>query len=87
MLFLATGVTLIAPWPAVFWYQTGVPFESRIIAYVLLPLAIPRFPVRYQPGGGSPGLVTASGGKSLGRHRIQYEVVSPDWSGALTTSA
>ena len=32
MLFLATGVTLIAPWPAVFWYQTGVPFESRIIA-------------------------------------------------------
>src|SRR5438309_8563151 len=69
------GVTLKAPSPAGFRYQTGVPCASNTVAYVALSPALgTKLPVRYQPGGGLPGLLTDSKGKSWGRHRIQYSV-------------
>ena len=45
------------------------------------------FPVRYQPGGGSPNVVAWITGKSAGRQRIQYCDLPPTPSVAAMTAA
>src|ERR1700694_76513 len=69
---LPTKVVFQTDVPLGFLYQTGVPLLSKTTAYGLLPSMEVMFPVKYQPPTGAPGFVTLSGGKSCGRHRIQY---------------
>src|ERR1700730_4776987 len=83
-------VTSKTPGLAGIRYQTGVPLLSNTMAYVPAPPFVTMFPVKYHPGVGVPGLVTLNGGKSCGRHRIQYWTGAPLGllgSGALTISA
>src|SRR3954451_17676291 len=87
--FFPRGVTLSAVLTVARLYQTGVPCVSRIIANEAV-LCVPRSDVRYQPGDGVPAAgcgITAIGGKSCGRQRIQYSASSPFAFVASTTAA